>query len=107
MGRSGNPKASKIAAKPQQLTQFLVRESTPQRPPEVCNRDSKMADDPICEDDDQFRTDIAAAIKPLSEELKAITTTLSEVAQAAESALETAITAQDEIQHLQKADDLR
>ncbi|KAL8181265.1 UNVERIFIED_CONTAM: hypothetical protein K2H54_051018 [Gekko kuhli] len=126
MGRSGNPKASKTAAKPQQLMQFLVRESTTQHLPEACNRDSKMADDPICEDDgtplsksdflttiqqlktslaDQIRTDIVAAIKPLSEELKAITTTLSEVAQAAESALETAIMAQDKIQHLQKAED--
>ncbi|KAL8220785.1 UNVERIFIED_CONTAM: hypothetical protein K2H54_054720 [Gekko kuhli] len=54
---------------------------------------------------DQIKQAVQQAIQPLSDDLKAITTTLSEVAQAAETALETAMTTQEEVQQLQRTED--
>ncbi|KAL8206395.1 UNVERIFIED_CONTAM: hypothetical protein K2H54_002101 [Gekko kuhli] len=85
-----------------------------------------MADEPPAEDDgtvlsrynfhftmqklesnisEQIQQAVQQAIKPLSEELKMITDTLSEVLQAAETALEGAVMAFHDVQQLQKTED--
>ncbi|KAL8178465.1 UNVERIFIED_CONTAM: hypothetical protein K2H54_047811 [Gekko kuhli] len=122
-GKAGSAKTSKNSLQPQQLTKFLTHDASRPQINGEQHTTPKMADErPSGDEDaalsktdflitiqqlkadlaDQIKTDIAAAIKPLLDELKTITSTLSEVAQAAESALETAMIAQEEIQHLQK-----
>ncbi|KAL8221731.1 UNVERIFIED_CONTAM: hypothetical protein K2H54_074427 [Gekko kuhli] len=54
---------------------------------------------------ERIQTAVQKAIQPLSNDLKAITETLSEVAQAAESALEAATTTQEDIKSLQQAEE--
>ncbi|KAL8174462.1 UNVERIFIED_CONTAM: hypothetical protein K2H54_046112 [Gekko kuhli] len=112
------------------LSKFLVQDPTERSPPPKTTGNSKMATDNAAEDGgvalsrsefltsmeelkasiqlaiaDQVKQAVQQAIQPLSDDLKAITTTLSKVAQAAETALETATTTQEEIQQLQRTED--
>ncbi|XP_015268956.1 PREDICTED: plastin-1 [Gekko japonicus] len=123
MGRTGLTRTSKTVHKPHQMTKFLVREPPKQVPSHSPESESKMAAEHSDDEEDgtmltryEFRTtihrlesiiadQIRQAIQPFSEELKAITSTLSEVSQAAETALDTAIAAQEDICNLQKSED--
>ncbi|KAL8182314.1 UNVERIFIED_CONTAM: hypothetical protein K2H54_052762 [Gekko kuhli] len=126
MGKTGAARATKKAIKSQQLTRFLTQDPKDRALEQHPGESPKMADAHADADDNTslsrsefhetmeelkatiqiaIADQIALAIKPLSDDLKSITSTLSEVAQAAEAALETATSTQEEVRQLQRTED--
>ncbi|KAL8221356.1 UNVERIFIED_CONTAM: hypothetical protein K2H54_066477 [Gekko kuhli] len=125
MGKTTKPKLKKVDGTLQSVTTYFSKGTSKQLPESASATHEKMAAATESDENDdtaisrhefiltikQLEANIAeqiheavhAAIQPLTSELKTITETLSEVAQAAESALNGVTAAHDDIQRLQEA----